>query len=488
MQIIQYILFSSVCLSMLYLAYRMIYRNETNFRQMRVFLMGSVMLSLLLPLSNYKIEVWHKPYNTVSIPQFINSTHAVIAVPEYTSLNFDWTGIAIDLYLLITAVFLIRLFLQLIILAFNYIKSEKLKRNDCVLLFNHRFRNTFSFFDWIFIGPGKIKKEDLEHIIIHERIHATQYHTLDLIVIELLTAVMWFNPLIWMMKNSIQLVHEYLADEGALNTGIDKHRYQALLINQITEDKLISLSSSFNHSLIKKRMKMMLNKKFNRWSNLKIMALIPLAGFLFFVVAVFNALMPDDLSAAPAKPLNVFGFNPLSDHLNSAGTPADTIKTKTIKIIHKQASPDSIITETYNVRVIGDTARGTKIIYFNDKKTGGDTSTVMYVVSKDHPDIMLSEDPDSLVDLDVQVSPNVNHKEKIFISKSVTMEKSSDQDFSDVLFIIDGVEHKEKDAILATEPNKIESIEVIKDKKTMKKYTDKDYEGVIIITTKAKKK
>ena len=142
-----------------------------------------------------------------------------------------------------------------------------------MLLFNHKFRNTFSFFDWIFISPGKIKKEDLEHIIIHERIHATQFHTLDLIVIELLTAVMWFNPLIWMMKNSIQLVHEYLADEGALNTGIDKHRYQALLINQITEDKLISLSSSFNHSLIKKRMKMMLNKKFNRRSNLKIMAL-----------------------------------------------------------------------------------------------------------------------------------------------------------------------------------------------------------------------
>ena len=240
-----------------------------------------------------------------------------------------------------------------------------------MLLLNHRFRNTFSFFDWIFIGPEKIKKEDLEHIIIHERIHATQYHTLDLIVIELLTAVMWFNPLIWMMKNSIQLVHEYLADEGALNTGIDKHRYQALLINQITEDKLISLSSSFNHSLIKKRMKMMLNKKFNRRSNLKIMTLLPLAAFLFTVIALFNALVPGDLSAAPAKPLNVFGFNHNSDQLNSLGTPADTIKTKTIKIIQKQEGPDSIITETYDVMVIGDTARGTKIIYYNDKKMTG---------------------------------------------------------------------------------------------------------------------
>lgn len=485
MQILQYILFSSVCLSILYLAYRLIYRNEANFRQMRVFLMGSVMLSLLLPLSHYKIEVWNKPHNTVNIHQYINPASAVSPVPENTSLNIDWTGIAIDIYLLITVIFLIRLLLQLSILAFNYIKSEKLKRNDCVLLLNHRFRNTFSFFDLIFIGPEKIKKEDLEHIIIHERIHATQYHTLDLIVIELLTAVMWFNPLIWMMKNSIQLVHEYLADEGALNTGIDKHRYQALLINQITEDKLISLSSSFNHSLIKKRMKMMLNKKFNRRSNLKIMTLLPLAAFLFVVTALFNALVPSDLSAAPAKPLNVFGFSHHSDQLNSLGTTADTIKTKTIKIIHKQEGPDSIINETINVKVVGDTARGTKIVYYNDKHMTGDTSTVMYVIIKDHPEIMLSEDLDSL---DVLVNTNVKHTQKVIITKNVTNEKSADQEPSNTLIIIDGVEHRENDAMLAVDPASIERVDVIKDKKMMKKYTDKDYEGVIIITTKAKKK
>ncbi len=486
MQIIQYILFSSVCLSILYLAFRLIYRNEANFGQMRIFLMGSVLLSLLLPMSNYKIEVWNKPQNTVSIHQIINQANAVSPVAENTSLNINWTGIAIDIYLLFSAVFLIRILLQLIILAFNYIKSQKLKRNDCVLLFNHRFRNTFSFFDWIFIGPEKIKKEDLEHIIIHERIHAAQYHTLDLIVIELLTAVMWFNPLIWMMKNSIQLVHEYLADEGALNTGIDKLRYQALLINQITEDKLISLSSSFNHSLIKKRMKMMLNKKFNRRSNLKIMTLLPLAGFLFILIALVNALAPRDLSAAPAKPLNVMDYIHNSDQSNLLVTPADTIRTKTIKIIHKQEGSDSIINETYDVRIDGDTARGTKIVYYNNKNTGGDTTHVEYVISEDNPEIMLSEDPDSL---DVLVKTNVMHKEKIIITKTIiTPENSASEELSNTLIIIDGVEHMEKNAISSVDPNMIERVDVIKDKKMMKKYTDKDYEGVIIITTKAKKK
>jgi hypothetical protein len=487
MQLIKYILFSSVCLSILYLAYRLIYRNEANFRQMRIFLMGSVLLSLLLPLSNYKIEIWNKPQNAVIIPQFINPTHAAGTVPENNSLPIDWSGIALDVYLLVSAVLFIRIILQLIILSINYIKSQKLKRNDCVLLFDHRFRNTFSFFDWIFIGPEKIKKEDLEHIIIHERIHATQYHTLDLIVIELLTAVMWFNPLIWMMKNSIQLVHEYLADEGALNTGIDQHRYQALLINQITEDKLISLSSSFNHSLIKKRMKMMINKKLNRRSNLKIMALLPLAALLFMVIALINALMPRDLTAAPAKPLNVFGFNHGSDQLNTPVTPADTVKTKTIKIVHKQAGPDSIITETYDVKVIGDTARGTKIIYYNDKKMTGDTTRVVYVISKDHPEIMLSEDPDSLED--IMVNTNVMHKNKVIIKETImTSDNSTSEELSNTLVIIDGIEHPEQDALSSISPDKIESVDVIKDKKMIKKYTDKDYDGVIIVKTKTGKK
>jgi gliding motility-associated protein GldM len=99
---------------------------------------------------------------------------------------------------------------------------------------------------------------------------------------------MWFNPLIWMMRNSMQLVHEYLADEGALSTGIDKLKYQALLINQVTEERLICLSSSFNHSLIKKRMIMMTKSKFNQRTKLKILTLVPVAVILFLGVACIN--------------------------------------------------------------------------------------------------------------------------------------------------------------------------------------------------------
>lgn len=229
---------------------------------------------------------------------------------------------------------------------------------------------------------------------------------------------------------------------------------------------------------------MMLNKKNSSRSNMKVMALVPLAGFLFVVTALINSVIPRDLSAASLKPVNVFGFIHDFDRLNGEiQTPADTIKTKTIKIIHKQGSPDSTITETYDVKVIGDTARGTKIIYYNDKKMDGDTVKIEYAI-KDHPEIILSADSIE----NVIVSTNVMHKEKVIITKNSTTYKSDGEELSNTLVIIDGVKHPEKDAFLSVDPDKIQSVDVIKDKKMMKKYTDKDYEGVIIITTKAAKK
>jgi hypothetical protein len=100
-----------------------------------------------------------------------------------------------------------------------------------------------------------------------------------------------------------------------------------------------------------------------------------------------------------------------------------------------------------------------------------DTSTVMYVIGKDHPEIVISEDSDSL--RDVLVNTNVMHTEKITITKNINVNKSADQELSNVLFIIDGVEHREKDAMLVVDPADIESINVLKDKKMMKKYTEK---------------
>jgi len=212
--------------------------------------------------------------------------------------DINWLIAATMLYLVITFLLLFRIALQLIILTIQFIKSDKVKVSDCILLYNHRFMHTFSFFRWIFVQSGSASNDDITHIIAHEKIHVNQYHSFDLLLMELLTAVMWFNPLIWMMKNSMQLVHEYLADEGAIGSGIDPLRYQTLLINQVTEEKLICLSSSFNHSLIKKRMNMMTTKKISTKSKPKLLALTLVSAMLFVITAIANGFFSEDIKAA----------------------------------------------------------------------------------------------------------------------------------------------------------------------------------------------
>ncbi|CAN0463894.1 unnamed protein product, partial [Scytosiphon promiscuus] len=146
----------------------------------------------------------------------------------------------------------------------------------------------FSFFEWIFIPKNQIEENLSDNIIKHEQINASQFHSIDLIMIELMLVVMWFNPLVWRMKKSIQLVHEYLADEGVLHSGADKLRYQALLINQVAEDRLICISSSFNDSLIKKRINMMTKNKFDRGPRFNVLTIIPITIFLIIGIASLN--------------------------------------------------------------------------------------------------------------------------------------------------------------------------------------------------------
>jgi hypothetical protein len=91
-----------------------------------------------------------------------------------------------------------------------------------------------------------------------------------------------------MMRKSVIIVHEYLADEGVLRSGVDRLRYQTVLINHVAEERLIRFTSGFNSSLIKKRMFMITKSKFNRYSKLRILALIPLASLIFIGIACVN--------------------------------------------------------------------------------------------------------------------------------------------------------------------------------------------------------
>ena len=315
MNALEYILTSTVCLSLCFLIYKLIYRNENNFKQLRFFILASILVSVLLPLNNIQIHA-DVSFNRNAQKNFPAPASAgyLESVPKnnpdtdigqtgiYKSQEkesaISWKSILITIYFVFAMFLLGRFILQLLILTVRYFISKKTRRDGCFIINNARYKNTFSFFNCIFVPSDPSSNDDIDEILAHERIHVSQLHSIDLIVIEILSAVMWFNPVVWMIKKEIQLVHEYLADEGALGTGIDKLRYQALLINQITEEKLISLSSSFNHSLIKKRMIMMTKSKLNQRTKLKILVIVPLAAVLFLAIACKNGQNKSDVVTA----------------------------------------------------------------------------------------------------------------------------------------------------------------------------------------------
>ncbi len=314
MEIIKYFLIANICLTISHLSYKIIAKNNIRFQHLRYFLIFSTGLSLLLPISNVEInfsQFFEKIIYKKSVKSQLEESnyrvatnfainHSLPVEKESSKEKYvNWVLLLKLIYFPVTILLLVRIIMQIAQLIYRYHQSEKSKYLRYTILSNTYYKNSFSFFNWIFINKETLSKEDTDKIIAHEIIHASQYHSIDLILTEFLSALMWFNPIAWIMRKSMQLLHEYMADEGVLLAGIDKHSYQALLINQLTQEKLISITSNFNHSLIKKRIIMMTNNKHNQKPNMKILALFPLATMFLLLIACINGLFPTSIKASP---------------------------------------------------------------------------------------------------------------------------------------------------------------------------------------------
>jgi len=141
----------------------------------------------------------------------------------------------------------------------------------------HKGTTPFSFFNRIFIGYIITDQKKLEIIVLHEKVHIRQKHSVDLLILELISIFQWYNPFIWFYKSSLKSLHEFLADKGVLQEGINKVEYQSMLVNQTFEMQINYLFNSFNHSLIKRRFFMMSKSKTNRIALLKMILVFPMA-------------------------------------------------------------------------------------------------------------------------------------------------------------------------------------------------------------------
>ena len=303
-----YILKSAICLALFYLFYRLLLSRETFHRFNRVALLGLLVLSCIVPL----IEVGTGATNVVN-RQFI-SWEEMLMMAEMSTIaeevvtpTLSWREVLLLLYLVGIAFFLVRNLWSLgrMLSLINSCKKQRL--NNEIRLFTHQKDITpFSWMKYIVLSE-KDYAESGETILTHERAHIANHHSWDLLLADLCVFFQWFNPAAWLLKQELQNIHEYEADEWVINQGIDAKKYQLLLIKKAVGTRLYSMANNLNHSNLKKRITMMIKKKSNPWARMKYLYILPLATIAVAAFArpeISNEF--DEISSAKVSDLASF--------------------------------------------------------------------------------------------------------------------------------------------------------------------------------------
>jgi len=272
-----YILESGVCLALFYSIYWLFLKRETFFAVNRVFLILSLPLSFMIPLLNVP-SPFVKTYpveSTYTLKESVGTSAASLGIMDIVWLVF----------LAGAGLFLVRFFFQFIQLFLLIRKHGYYKFNGAKIVLIDNDSAPFSFFNFIFINKSDISENDLQRILEHELVHIKQYHTFDLILLELVTIVQWFNPFVWPYKKSLKETHEYLADSAVIAQGCCKAKYQLLIFEQHVGLKLSELVNNFNRSLIKRRITMMTKIKSRGRAKFKLLLILPVIALLVLVFA-----------------------------------------------------------------------------------------------------------------------------------------------------------------------------------------------------------
>ena len=296
---IVYLFQSAALLAVLYTVYWLFLRKDTFFHVNRFYLLFSILLSLVIPLLDIRI-IARGPISPVVImlnPVIISSEK----IEKVANENLSWFEIAGVVYLTGVFIFSLRLVIQLIQLAV-IIRQNKITRYEgSNIVFVDRGYSPFSFFNFIFIRKEYYFDDKLTPVLAHEKIHIQQFHTLDLLLVEIAVILQWFNPFAWFLGRSVKSIHEFLADEGVLKKGFLQREYQTLILNEAMGLQVNNLTNNFNVSLLKNRIKMMTKTRSTSWTRMKVLVAIP----AFFAVLFFFTAGPVGNLAAQDTQQNV---------------------------------------------------------------------------------------------------------------------------------------------------------------------------------------
>lgn len=299
-----YLLNFTLCSALLLLAYVAFLKNKTTYVFNRFYLLCSVLFSLMVPLIaiQYRVdsvlEAASPQIQVPNTPVFIS----LAAAPAQITDNVNYMPyLLLSVYLLITGTLLFRYIKNLYLIYKSIDKNNKEVFNNVKLVLINSKQAPHTFLNFIFLNQTEYQQQQIDEAILHhEMAHAHQLHSVDVMLIELVQAVCWFNPFIFLYRRFIKLNHEFLADAAVLNTHCNITNYQNLLIHSLSGLKSLDITSQFNYAITKKRLIMMTKTTNTTAAWLSRLAIIPVAAtaFMLFTIKTEAQQQP---SAAPAS-------------------------------------------------------------------------------------------------------------------------------------------------------------------------------------------
>ena len=502
-----YILKSSVCLVLFYLFFRLLLSKETFHRFNRMALLGVLFFSLLIPCievtTRHQVEVQQA---VLSIEQLLlmaelEATPANVGAVQETP-TISWVQIVLLVYLA-GILFLVCRNIYSLICLFRLVhsgKHEKLEKGVTLVVHNQEIA-PFSWMKYIVISRKDLEENGRE-ILIHEMAHIHHRHSVDLLVADICIFFQWFNPGAWLLKQELQNIHEYEADETVINEGVNAKEYQLLLIKKAVGTRLYSMANSFNHSKLKKRITMMLKEKSNPWARLKYLYVLPLAA-----IAVTAFARPE--ISEKVEEISAVKVNDLAEIVETKSEEnvvkelVDTTKNKVVVVGYRTEKKDSVLTsgkKKVAISVQGISGEGKPLVIINGKESDREVVNALNPeriesVSVIGPEKAIKVYGEKAKDgvMDIKL-----YSEKKFAPRKIEIEginktrldalnsgaKSWGATFRSAdggkpLVIIDGKEATGDDPLANISPDRIRSISVLKDKTALAAYGDKGKNGVI---------
>ena len=264
----------ALLIAVFYMFYRLMLAHETFHRVNRIVQLLTAVVSYVLPLC---VITYHE---TVVMHQAPLVTIGDLQATVYEPSSTPWWKIALPVLFIIGASIalghtLCSLFR--IIRLINHSEQHPQDDGTIVCVTGNADISPFSWMHYIVMNRSDYETHDAA-ILAHERGHIRLCHSWDLILVDTLTALQWFNPAIWMLRSDLRAIHEYEADGAVLSQGINARQYQYLLITKAGGIGGYSLANGITHSALKNRITMMLHTKSQRRNYLKLLALLPIVG------------------------------------------------------------------------------------------------------------------------------------------------------------------------------------------------------------------